>query len=910
MLIRPTRSLSCCASWALAVSLLAAYAPVSVEAQTTRVNVSSAGAQCAEDAEPAGMSADARYVYFRSTCTTLTPDGLAGTFRRDTLTNTTTRLGDAGQVSSDGRYLLLSQGDALVRRDLVTGTELVVPTQFGHSSPLLTPNGRHVSFLSYVQSFRGITWAWLLEVFDAQTGTTCQAHVAMDGTLPDGYIGILTSASLGNAFAPVLPSVSADGRFVVFASEASNLVPNDRNRRQDVFVHDCATRQTTRVSVGAGGVEADGSSFSPVISDDGRYVVFQSEAITLTSEARGGVFVHDRQTGRTRRANTPNVWPRSFAWSSVSAHLAVSFMSQPFGPSATLWLYDYGTGDLVRADTLLSGSQPDAATSYMPTMFAFSADGRHLTFASNAPDLVSGDTNGATDVFVIDLKADTDGDTIDNLRERLYGLDPTNAADAGADLDGDGLSTLAELQAGTHPRGLVSATRYFAEGASTDLFDTRFELTNPSLTTTAHALLRFERSDGTFRTAWVAVPPRRTRHYSVDAVPDSDRTEYATVVESDIPIAVERTMFFGGAIPYGSHAETGMTARSTTWYAAEGTTVGAFDLFYLLHNPGATTATVTATFLLPSGSPVQRVYSIGPGQRFTVWADQIPGLSSTDVSAEFVVTAGSPIGVERALYLSRPGELFSAGHAASAVAAPATEWFFAEGATGPFFDLFLLVANPGTQAAEVEATYLLPDGTTRQKAYSVPARSRFTIWVDEERFAGLQALADTAVSTVLRSLNGVPIVAERAMWWPSPAGVWQEAHVATGATATGSRWLVSGGEATPSPVNASTYLLVANRSSYAATVRVTLLLEPRFPWSPPNTVAEFTVPPTSRLNVDVGAAFPSLVGALSNRTEVFGALVEGLGATPPELVVERATYRDAGGVRWAVGAATLATRLP
>ena len=86
-------------------------------------------------------------------------------------------------------------------------------------------------------------------------------------------------------------------------------------------------------------------------------------------------------------------------------------------------------------------------------------------------------------------------------------------------------------------------------------------------------------------------------------------------------------------------------------------------------------------------------------------------LSSTDVSAVFEVLNGQPIIVERAMYFDVPGQTFGAGHESAAVTAPATEWFLAEGATGPYFDLFVLVANPSTADAQIEATFLLPDGT-------------------------------------------------------------------------------------------------------------------------------------------------------------------------------------------------------
>jgi Tol biopolymer transport system component len=106
------------------------------------------------------------------------------------------------------------------------------------------------------------------------------------------------------------PTLSADGRYVAFLSLASNLVPRDSNGRrdpllgQDVFVHDRQTGQTTRVSVAADGRQALGPSFDPSISADGRRVAFASDASNLVRMDRnrvGDVFVRDRQAGTTVR---------------------------------------------------------------------------------------------------------------------------------------------------------------------------------------------------------------------------------------------------------------------------------------------------------------------------------------------------------------------------------------------------------------------------------------------------------------------------------------------------------------------------------------------------------------------------------------------------------------------------------
>jgi hypothetical protein len=366
---------------------------------------------------------------------------------------------------------------------------------------------------------------------------------------------------------------------------------------------------------------------------------------------------------------------------------------------------------------------------------------------------------------------------------------------------------------------------------------------------------------------------------------------------------------------YGAHAEGGIAAPATTWYLAEGATHSGFDLFYLIQNPAAQKVDVEVTYLRPAGTPVVEVYPVPAGGRFNIWVNAeaagLPALANAELSA--VLRAATPIIVERAMYrpfvYPRPmgpaTQVFGAGHASAGITAPSLSWFFAEGATGPYFDLFLLLANPNAGDALVDVRYQRPDGSVVTRSYTVAGNSRFNIWVDQDA-----ALANTAVSMLVTATNGMPIVAERAMWWPGPTSdTWFEAHNAAGATATGPRWAVAGGEAGGTR-STQTYVLVANTSVFAGAARVRLAFED-------GTSAEQTVqlPPTSRFNIDTGAMFPAAAGRR------FGILVESLGATPAELVVEAAQYWNAvigspfsivGTVTqvWAAGTSWAGTRLP
>jgi hypothetical protein len=251
------------------------------------------------------------------------------------------------------------------------------------------------------------------------------------------------------------------------------------------------------------------------------------------------------------------------------------------------------------------------------------------------------------------------------------------------------------------------------------------------------------------------------------------------------------------------------------------------------------------------------------------------------------------------MYLNTPGQPFAAGHDSVGVTAPALEWFLAEGATGPFFELFVLVANPNAAPAEITFDYLLSDGRLLTRTHTAPPNGRFTVWVDEEQIpagSGTKPLANVAVSTTVRSTNNVPIIVERAMWWPQP--FWYEAHNSAGATATGTRWALAEGEAGGAS-GYETYILIANTSPFAGEARVTLHFED-------GTMSSRIVPllASSRSNVQVSTDFPA---ALNRR---FGAVVESLGAVPAQIVVERAMYASPGGATWAAGTNALATRLP
>jgi uncharacterized repeat protein (TIGR01451 family) len=519
------------------------------------------------------------------------------------------------------------------------------------------------------------------------------------------------------------------------------------------------------------------------------------------------------------------------------------------------------------------------------------------TVSSSTQDPVSANN---TSTVTTTTTVDTDGDGLPTEWETRFGLrgDATTGNDgARGDPDGDGRTNEQELAEGSHPRGFVR--RFLAEGATNAFFDVRIALLNVG-TEPARILRRYLEPGGRAVPQYELLPPGRRRTLTTADLGGRLSPDFSTLVESDQPVIVDRTMSWGAG-GYGSHAETGVPSPATTWYLAEGSTSGDFALFYLIQNPNPAGTEATVRYLLPSGQPpIVMTVAIPALSRTTIPVDAQGGvLASTDVSA--VISAPLPIIVERAMYKSTPGQVFAAGHDSAGVTALSTRWFLAEGATGPFFDCFILLANPGAETANVTIDYLLSDGRTLTKSYVVPAASRVTIWVDDEQIpaaSGLKPLDNVAVSSTV--VSSVPIVVERTMWWPAPAvtsNFWVEAHNSPGATETGTRWALAEGEV-GGPQSAETFILIANTSTTAGNARVTLYFE-----DGTNVQRTVALRPRSRVNVAVSADFPAADGRR------FGAVIESIGASPAQIVVERAMYTSPGGATWTAGTNALATRL-
>lgn len=408
--------------------------------ETTRVSVSSDGAEGDGNSDSPAISADGRYVTFVSFATNLVEGEANGTAQgliHDRQTGLTERFSvnaagmqangsNSGRapVSNDGQIVAFSSEatnlvpndtndtrDIFVRNRQAETTHRIslgpisVQANAHSEKPHLSADGCQVAFESDATNLATGSTNQSRDVFvhDCQTGMITLVSIGSDGTAANG-----TSQDA---------RMSADGRFVAFASGASNLVAGDANDSVDIFVHDRQTGITIRVSLAADGSEADGDSHRPALSADGRYVAFRSEASNLVAGDTNGlsdIFVHDRQTGVTERVSISSdgdqANDRSFgATISDDGHLvafasdASNLTADPDPGTIQMYVHDRQSGLTTRVSVSSDGSSGnDDSDAGM-----ISGNGRYVIFASYASNLVPNDNNGDRDIFVHDRQTGT-----------------------------------------------------------------------------------------------------------------------------------------------------------------------------------------------------------------------------------------------------------------------------------------------------------------------------------------------------------------------------------------------------------------------------------------------------------------------------------------------------------------------
>jgi hypothetical protein len=213
---------------------------------------------------------------------------------------------------------------------------------------------------------------------------------------------------------------------------------------------------------------------------------------------------------------------------------------------------------------------------------------------------------------------------------------------------------------------------------------------------------------------------------------------------------------------------------STSWYFAEGTTRGGFDEWLCLENPGGSGAHAHLAFTTGTGERIEREVGLPAHSRRTVHVNNLVG-EGKDVSCS--VTSDAPIVAERPMYFDYQGH-WTGGHTVVGTGVPATTWYFAEGYTGPGFEEWVCVLNPGSSAAHLTFRFQTQEaGEVTRAAQSVPAHSRATFRVNDLLGPGYQCS--------LKLESDTPVIAERPMYFDylgSASLHWNGGHCVMGAT--------------------------------------------------------------------------------------------------------------------------------
>lgn len=336
----------------------------------------------------------------------------------------------------------------------------------GSLEGMIAADGRYVVFTSFASNLirRDTNRAGDVFVRDLRTGTTRRVSVSASG-------GQVSDHSW-------FPSISADGRDVAFRSSAADLVPGDTNGESDIFVRDRVAKTTERVSVSTAGVEGNAMSRIGLISRDGRFVVFDSQASNLVAGDTNGkpdVFVRDLAKGTTTRISVSSqgaqaqggtsFYQPALAVSGNDRYLAfqsdaANLVRRDTNHVSDVFVRDRWKHTTTRVSVAGGGGQANGESA---GGISLSADGRYVAFASQASNLVPGDTNGVSDVFVRDRLAKTTQRISTAVRGGAGAYSPAISADGRVVVyvseDAAGLGTIVAFDRLTGETRRVSTSR-------------------------------------------------------------------------------------------------------------------------------------------------------------------------------------------------------------------------------------------------------------------------------------------------------------------------------------------------------------------------------------------------------------------------------------------------------------------
>jgi hypothetical protein len=385
----------------------------------------------------------------------------------------------------------------------------------------------------------------------------------------------------------------------------------------------------------------------------------------------------------------------------------------------------------------------------------------------------------------------------------------------------------------------LPTTWYFAEGTTREGFTEYLSLQNPSAETATVNII-YMTNEGPIGTFVHDIPPVSRGTVYVNGYLDPGLDVSVSVV-SDSGLVAERPMYFSYKGKWeGGHVVEGVTATSTDWYFAEGTTMPGFEEWLCIQNPLEEDLQVTVRYFTPTVVE-QETYTVLAEHRYTIDVNHEverlwPGAPYQDVSIH--VEAEQGIIAERPMYFAYEGD-WEGGHAVVGETQPGMEWFLAEGCCEWNFETWLCILNPNLETANVTINFRRSDGaplTPYTKA--VPGLSRYTLYVNDMVGKGEFSFHIT---------SGQPIVVERPMYFTYKY-IWDGGHDNMALDHAASEWYLSEGSTRH---GIETYLCILNPLDVEQTVIVSYMME-----NSGSEVVDFTIPANSRytrnVNDDVG----------------------------------------------------------
>ncbi|NPV58724.1 MAG: hypothetical protein HPY75_03550 [Actinobacteria bacterium] len=714
---------------------------------------------------------DGRYVVFASSASNLVAgdtNGKDDIFRKDMSTGSVVRCstGSSGEeandncsapsISADGRYvafhskasnLVAGDGngvDDVFLKDLVTGSVVRCSTdQLGgeangaSQNPSLSADGSRVAFESAASDLVAGDGNGVTDVFMKDVAGGAVTRISCDSGGSEGNNDSSHAA------------ISADGKFVAFVSNASNLAAGDGNGTSDVFRKDTSTGAVEVCSATATGTVGNGWSNTPSISADGRYVAFSSRASNLvTGDGNGAsdVFRKDLQTGSILRCSTDSNGVEAYYESSEPCISPDGRYVALCSVSALVWGFYTGYREVYLKDTvtgkvkLCSSSESNSVARSSSPHPTVSLDGQYVFFYTDSYNLVEG-VGGRYQVFrkrplyepphltSVSPGAGPAGSEI-TLTGTLFGNTRAGSYVAFGDIEAEAYSHWSDGEikctVPAEAYGRLMITVHTGEGVSNAMAFTvcpHIDLLDPVAAPIGCPVEILGTGFG----------PSRGSGFVIFG--GTQVSEYLSWSNTRVVVRVPRV---SGATSVSLMSDAGCHSNEASFevfdYAvalAEGYTGAGFQQYLCIGNPNDQAANVEIYYFFPDGTYLDDALTVSARSRETLDVNNYVNPyfeHGTEVST--VVFSDLELAVERPMYFHYQGR-WTGGHTVTATPYISKVWCFAEGYTGAGFEEYVCVFNPNDAPANLNFYFQTKGAGEVERTDSVPAMSRRTFKVNE-----------------------------------------------------------------------------------------------------------------------------------------------------------------------------------